>query len=220
MCHSASSSIWNYGIVICIAAMIAYFGDAVDRHAAFAFAVLIHMQLSEYFMWRDQSCGWMNHFATYFAFVVLIVQPLAILLSGFWFRTTTLSMASAIGPATIFAGICLVQLISLLQKPGKRCSRPSPKHLVWDLDNTERTYIFLIPYLLMLIGSWAFLKDKIRGLFLFGMIGVSFIRHYLKYKNDWPSHWCYATRNGLIYYALFSIGVRVYKQMGKMPFGW
>lgn len=213
MCHSAESSIRNYIITLLVASILAYAGDAVDRHVALAFAVIIHMQLSEYFMWLDQSCGRINHLATYSALFVLWLQPIVILFGGFWLNTTTLLFKPALLFASLFTLIIGTRFVQLAWNSKKRCSRPGPRNLVWDLNNTERSPIFLIPYLIMLIGSWLFLKDKIKGIFLFGLFGISFIHHYLKYKKEWPSNWCYATRNGFIYYTLFSAGVKLFSHL-------
>jgi hypothetical protein len=43
------------------------------------------MQLLEYFMWKDQSCGKINHIATMLALLLLMIQPIAVLLGAYYF---------------------------------------------------------------------------------------------------------------------------------------
>jgi hypothetical protein len=212
MCHSPESSIFNYIIVLGLAAGLAYFGDATDQHVALLFATLIHMQLAEYFMWMDQKCGQLNQLATYFAYFTLWVQSLSALLGGLWLQTIQIPFIPAIGFAGIFTLFMTIQWFRLVLKPGKRCSLPSPKNLMWDLDNVVNNYIFLIPYLTMLIGTWLFSKDRLKGIIVFGLILWSFFAHYIQYGDEWASSWCYSTRNGLIYYICLSLFVRLIRK--------
>jgi hypothetical protein len=48
-----------------------------DRWVAIVFISAGIMELLEYFMWKDQSCGITYHIATMLALLLLLIQPIA-----------------------------------------------------------------------------------------------------------------------------------------------
>lgn len=56
-----------------------------DRWIALFAGVIALIQLAEYFMWSDQSCGETNRIASIFAMLVLILEPIANVAGGLWF---------------------------------------------------------------------------------------------------------------------------------------
>ena len=64
MCYSPESSIQSFSLVSILSGLLFYYGNTIDKHVAIVFFTIVQIQLAEYFMWLDQSCGTMNSYAT------------------------------------------------------------------------------------------------------------------------------------------------------------
>lgn len=163
------------------------------------------MQLAEYFMWQDQSCGDTNKYATIYAYIVLLMQPLSVLWAGYYFRTLHISLQMTTILSIVFIIVYGRGIVEYLLKPGTKCSRPRVKHLEWDFTKDTKFTFENILYFILLFIPWLFLKNKQKGILVFSFSIASFVYHYIKYKDDWLSLWCYITRNMAILYAIFAL---------------
>ena len=205
MCYDAVSSIQNFGIVTALSSFLLYMGDKYDKHIAIFLFFVIQMQLAEYFMWKDQSCGNMNKYATIYAYFVLLLQPLSILWIGYYFKTLNISLQMTMILSALFIIAYGSGIVKYILDPGVKCSRPRVKHLVWDFArNVKFSFANLIYFVLMFV-PWLFLKNKPQGLVVFAISVTSFVYHFYKYKYDWLSLWCYITRNVSILYVFFAL---------------
>ena len=159
MCYDARSSIQNFGIVTAITALLLYIGDKYDKHVAIFFFFIIQMQLAEYFMWQDQSCGDTNKYATIYAYIVLLMQPLSVLWAGYYFRTLNISLQMTTIISIVFTIVYGRGIVEYLLKPGTKCSRPRVKHLEWDFAKDTKITFENILYFILLFIPWLFLKN-------------------------------------------------------------
>jgi len=206
MCYSAESSIQSFTLVSILSGLLYYYGNKFDKHIAIAFFTIIQMQLAEYFMWLDQSCGVMNEYATIYAYFVLMMQPLAILLSGYYLKTFNISQNYLIGGVFIIAIPWMYGLLRYIFRKKNKCSTPEKGHLLWDFLRNKDYYpnpLLLSVYFIGLFLPWLFIKDKIRGIFMFLLFVVSFAIHYYMYNDNWHTKWCFGTRNGTVLYIIF-----------------
>jgi len=185
--------------------VLLYIGDKYDKHVAIFFFFVIQMQLAEYFMWQDQSCGDTNKYATIYAYIVLLMQPLSVLWAGYYFRTLHISLQMTTILSIVFIIVYGRGIVEYLLKPGTKCSRPRVKHLEWDFTKDTKFTFENILYFILLFIPWLFLKNKQKGILVFSFSIASFVYHYIKYKDDWLSLWCYITRNMAILYAIFAL---------------
>lgn len=188
MCYNKDISLEVY-LTTCALSLILYLtGDKYDKHIALFSIVFIHMQLIEYFMWSDQKCGKMNHYATELGYYLLLLQPFFALCLGIIFQTFTISNKYVL--------ICvLITMIpffeKLLTKPRKRCSKGKVNdHLNWDMNSSIPT-IFI--YMGFLFIPWLFLKNKQKGIAMFLFILLTLILSHFKThkKTDFKSFWCF-----------------------------
>lgn len=206
MCYSAESSIQSFSLVSILSGLLYYYGNKFDKHVAIAFFTIIQMQLAEYLMWLDQSCGVMNKYATIYAYIVLIMQPLAILLSGYYLKTLNISQNYLIGSIFIIAIPWIYGLLQYVFGETSKCSTPKNGHLLWDFLRNKEYYpnaLLLSVYFIGLFLPWLFMKDFIRGYFMFFLLVISFAIHYYMYNDNWHTKWCFGTRAGTILYIAF-----------------
>ena len=91
MCYNKDISLAVYLTTSVVSFILYLTGDKYDKHVAIFCFTFIHMQLVEYFMWLDQKCGKMNHYATEAGYYLLLLQPLVILFAGLLLKTFTIS---------------------------------------------------------------------------------------------------------------------------------
>ena len=187
MCYNKDISLAVY-LTTCMISIILYLtGDKFDKHMALFSIVFIHMQLIEYFMWSDQKCGKMNHYATELGYYLLLLQPFLLLCIGILFQTFTI-------PNNYVLICILITMIpffeKLFKKSRKLCSKGKLNdHLSWDIDLSISTQII---YNIFLFLPFLFLKNKIKGIAIFGFILATFIISKFKtYGQDLSSFWCF-----------------------------
>lgn len=188
MCYNKDISLEVY-LTTCALSLLLYLtGDKYDKHIGLFSIVFIHMQLIEYFMWSDQKCGKMNHYATELGYYLLLLQPFFALCLGIIFQTFTISNKYVL--------ICvLITMIpffeKLLTKPRKRCSKGKVNdHLNWDMNGSILT-IFI--YMGFLFIPWLFLKNKQKGIAMFLLTLLTLILSHFNTlkKTDFKSFWCF-----------------------------
>ena len=187
MCYNKDISLAVY-LTTCMISLILYLtGDKFDKHMALFSIVFIHIQLIEYFMWSDQKCGKMNHYATELGYYLLLLQPFLLLCIGILFQTFTI-------PNNYVLICILITMIpffeKLFKKSRKLCSKGKLNdHLSWDIDLSISTQII---YNIFLFLPFLFLKNKIKGIAIFGFILATFIISKFKtYGQDLSSFWCF-----------------------------
>ena len=74
MCWSLESSRNAYIIGTIASLILLYYGDNVDKNIGSFFLAVAQIQLIEYFIWKDQSCGSMNHYASRMIVPVLVLS--------------------------------------------------------------------------------------------------------------------------------------------------
>ncbi len=91
MCYDKETSIKTYVIGVILSLCLFYNGDKYDKHIAIFSFVFIQIQLIEFFMWMDQDCGKINHYATIFAHIITMLHPVSILLGGMIYNNYNMS---------------------------------------------------------------------------------------------------------------------------------
>ena len=210
MCFSKTSSATSYLTGSLLSLVLYFYGDKYDKHIAAFSLVFIQMQLAEYFMWSDQDCGKTNHYASVFAHFVLLLQPISVILFGYIFNTFILSNKILY----ILFGITLLPLFHKIylyytNNNKKLCTKEEKEgYLEWNFinDNVENwnNKEFLI-YFIFLTVPWLALKDKLRGIFLFLLIIISYTYKRMNF-SQWESTWCYsAVKTPLIFITIMVI---------------
>ena len=203
MCYDARSSIQSFAFITVTSGLLFYYGDKYDKHIALFLFVVIQMQLAEYFMWMDQECNNMNKYATYYAFFVLFIQPLSVLWGGYYFKTLNISFYTYVILTIVHSCLFLMKIFEYSQKPGKICSKPNKtKHLEWDFARrqNDNEYIVFSVYFLCMTIPWLFMKNFKKGVLGFLFITFTFFYHFIFYKDDWKTLWCYSIRYATILY--------------------
>lgn len=199
MCYNKETSLQTFSVVLlsCIFLFVRNYEN--DRLLALTFISISLMQLAEYFMWIDQSCGIINNNATKFALFLLVLQPLLFLWSMYLFGDITISKHIIV---YLFLGISLLGGIITyytFMYNKQLCSKPRylNQHLNWDttrIFNTMPSIIsilfyslyFLLPLLLLS------LKSRVEG-FIYLILYMSTLVYslYLNKGYGWKSLWCY-----------------------------
>jgi len=201
MCWSLESSKNAYIIGTISSSMLMIFGDNVDKNIGLFFLIVAQMQLIEYFIWKDQSCGEVNNIASKMILPELIGQALAMILGAYLFNSTILSKKT-IGQLTFMTTVIgIVASITYVYsvRNEKVCSKKVyNKGIKWDIGTNNvirQTDAISLLWKVMYYGS----------LFLFPLLWKSNIKKYIyvvstitswlyiQYVNQttWESRWCY-----------------------------
>ena len=182
-------------------------------------------------MWKDQSCGKINHIATMLALLLLMIQPIAVLIGAYYFGDLVFilknkifknkemkkdyvffhlfdrkKLAPMIWIYGIIIGIFAINWINFASKK-RLCSRPSGIHLDWDFSKwigRPIMKIFWVMYYLVVLlffMSHKWYLGAIVGLLLIG--SQLFSVFYIK-NTSWKSLWCWVVNFIPIVYIIVS----------------
>jgi hypothetical protein len=179
MCYNAESSILSFIIGISSCSYLLKYGDKYDKHIGFYFIAVLLIQLTEFFMWKDQKCGILNHYASKSINLVLSSQVYFLILGFYLFKTSNIPKKyfgySLIPLTLIYLYISFKQFFI---SEGKLCSKPylngSLKWDKWVGLNLENKYLgYIIYYGLFILGFLLF-SHKWKGR-LIVILGLLFI---------------------------------------------
>ena len=160
-------------------------------------------------MWKDQKCGKINYLATFFAFIVLLIQPIAVLLGAYYFGDLAFHRKKLVPIIWIYGiiiGIFAINWINFGSKK-KICSHPNGIHLDWDFSkwiNRPIMRIFWVMYYLVVLlffMSYKWYLGAIIGILLIG--SQLFSVFYVK-NTSWKSLWCFIVNIIPIIYIIIS----------------
>lgn len=202
MCFNKESSIISYVLTNVLSLILFNYGDKYDKTIAIFSIIFIQIQLAEFFMWSDQNCNEMNHFATIYAHIFLLLQPFAILIPALIYKTTYIPN-NIIYFCIILASIPLIESIIINFKNKRQlCSKKQEtKYLEWDFvnGNSETWSVFtIIIYYIIIFVPWLFLKNHFKGNLLFLILIITFLSSIFGdtksiFFKQFESKWCYMT---------------------------
>ena len=213
MCYNSTVSLNVFVVMVISTIYLFYRNYSNDKFFATVFISAGLMQLLEYFMWKDQSCGSMNHTATVLAFILLLIQPLGLLLGAYYFGELVFNIKKLLPIILIYGtliGIIGIKWIDYASNH-KLCSRPNGKHLDWDFSNLLTSNImkvFWVMYyllILILVATRHWYLGAIVGILLVGTLLFSVF--YVK-NTAWKSFWCVTVNLIPIIYILLTTRFR------------
>jgi len=204
MCYNQTISLLTFTIMAISTIYLIYRNYPNDRWVAIVFISAGIMQLLEYFMWKDQSCGMNNHLATIGALLLLLIQPIAILIGAYYFGDLIIDrrkLSPIIWIYGIIIGIFGINWINYASKK-RLCSLPSGIHLDWDFSPVMKIF-WVLYYLVVLLFfmSRPWYLGVIVGLLLIGSLLFSVF--YVK-NPAWKSLWCWIINFIPIIYIIIS----------------
>lgn len=210
MCYSTTISLLTFAIMIISTIYLFYRNYPNDRWFSIIFISAGIMQLIEYFMWRNQSCGMTNHIATILAFIVLLIQPIAVLIGAYYFGDLIFDrkkLAPIIWIYGIIIGLFVIIGINYGIK-NRLCSLPNRKHLDWNISKLfggkTGIYVFFILYyamflLLLLSRPW-----YLGFIIAIMLLGTLFFSIFFIKNASWKSIWCWIVNFIPIVYIIIS----------------
>lgn len=215
MCFDATTSILAFTICLVCSIYLLWNGATTrNKYDLFFSAPVILiglMQLNEYFLWKNQTCGWMNHAWSLVIIVVLALQPIVCSIAyTYLFKG---GLGHSVGYICGLYALFTIYFLSVLNQHSL-CSRPS-KHgcrLVWapleqkDPFTALLFQIFIAVYFLLLVYSFGvfdtnrviqdgYRKYPIRYILLplSVIIGVwySYYTNGKKWRDVFGTVWCF-----------------------------
>lgn len=196
MCYSAESSINTYFISLFFTIILFLIGGKFDKNVAIFCFVFVQMQLAEYFMWKDQDCGWLNNLGTRFGHFVLMLEPISIIVGALIYQTM-------IVPNSILylsLAILMVPLIEITYSNFTNtkylCSRETEEEtgkLHWEFTNGDVSnwpFHHWVIYGFFMFVPWLFFKNRNKGLFIFLLGFGSYAYSKFNFTN-WETMWCF-----------------------------
>lgn len=205
MCFDAASSLRTFSFATIIALFLIWRNYPADRVIGFTWLAVSAMQLAEYYMWKNQDCNSINRIASISAVLILILQPLALIASIYYFGDSVLSK-TILKKATIVALIVAVgaSIYSIYRMSNQKtiCTLPGKQgYLDWDLNafsgKNKTPLLLALIFGLYYWGSSIFLftlKPLSQGIIYFLMFTLSllFSFAFTNYADkEWKSFWCW-----------------------------
>ena len=176
-----------------------------DRWIAVFGVTIAMIQLAEFFMWGDPSCGAINKYASMFAMLILGLEPLMNMIGGIYFSDTP---DKKVLKWVLFSYVVFIALLFFTQIYGKKilwCGTSvcvpdknplkgfvSDKtcNLTWYFMKNMKSSMGII-WILFLLIPFLTMKPQFKGilLFIFGLV-TFFSAHYLNNAAT-GSLWCW-----------------------------
>jgi len=201
MCFNKESSMISYTLGSICSLILFYIGDKYDKSIAIVSLCFVQIQLAEFFMWSDQNCGKINHFATIYANITLVFQPLSVLLTILFYKTTYIPQ-NIIYVCLVLVSIPLIEtIINNIKNKRQLCSKETKSgYLQWDFPYDKTSILNIIGsiiYFVFLCMPWLFFKNHFKGYLVFFIGLTTLLYSYFTNKNNkisifqqWESKWC------------------------------
>ena len=222
MCYNKSVSLLTFSVMAISTACLIYRNYPNDRWFALFFIFAGIMQLFEYFMWSDQSCGLVNHLATMGAFILLLMQPVVLLIGAYYFGTLRFDkkkLVPIIWTYVIFFGIIIINKIKIGIKH-RMCSLPNGKHLDWNMGKLffrDKPIMYLCAFLYY-ISAPLFLLARpwyLGAIMLVLTGGTLFFSVFFVKNPSWKSMWCWISNFIPVIYIILSYFIYKNRQLRK-----
>jgi len=209
MCYNPTVSLLSFTVMAISTTYLFYRNYSNDRWIAIIFASAGIMQLAEYFMWNDQSCGITNHLATKYAFFIGLIQPITVLIGAYYFGNLIFDNKKLIPIIWIYIIIVVLAGIEWTKYCSAKilCSRPNGRHLDWNLSNifdSPIVKIFFILYhlsVLLLFMTRPWYTGTTIGTIAFGTL---FFSVFFVNNSTWKSWWCFVVNFIPVIYIIIS----------------
>ena len=215
MCYNKTSSLSIFFFSLACSIFLIIRNYPNDRWIATIFITASLMQIAEYFMWFDQKCGKINHYATLFGMFVLLIEPLSLIIGGYYLGDLNIDKKVLKNIMILFILFFGGAIIRSLFFKGKLCSKSAigePGHLIWDHSKIfgNMPQILKILGVILYYGSGLilfYMSNRTEGgIYAFLFYFSLFISIVISGKNSlqWKSFWCWMVN--LIPLAAIGIG--------------
>ena len=206
MCYNKESSITAFIVGIVLSTYLFTIWDKYLKTLSIFSGYIVFAQLIEYFLWDNQSCNKTNDIVSKIIPIYLIGQPLSILFSLYYFKSSFVKSEVLI--ALIVFGLCIIlkMLYDALTSNKNLCSKAVNGSLEWDTIYNSKTRpsrdflsLFtghgIIPQYSKLIYSATllfvlFLKNKLYSWISAFLLLSTFFINFLNNVN-WYSTFCF-----------------------------
>jgi len=154
------------------------------------FALIILMQLIEFFLWRNINNKYYNNLFSILAISLLVIQPIAGIMI---IKTTT------IRNVLLFVYLLLAIPYSIYQFSTKKIHTTVSKngYLEWHFFKNS----FLVLFVWFFCVFFSIIYEKIWTLVIFSIITLIIL--FIKYRDTAWSRWCWVINSIMIYYIIY-----------------
>jgi len=185
-----------------------------DRWVAVFAGTIALIQLAEFFMWSDPSCGRLNKYASIFALIILGLEPMMNMVGGLYFSNTSTSNKKIL-KYMLLAYIIFLSVTYFTQIHNKKitwcgnslCDQPMSSstgcNLCWHFLNDINKIIGII-WIIFLMIPFLTMHPMSQGLALVGLGIVTLGLAQIANSTALGSLWCW-----------FAIGIILYKVVAR-----
>jgi len=213
MCVDATTSMIAFSVSV-VCSYLLWNGTKNDRFFSIGVFLIGLIQLNEFFLWRNQTCGIVNHLFSLSIVVILWLQSVLMLSSFYLFYPVRILPSFVTDGYLVSCTAFTAYLLSILHQT-RLCSRPKGScRLAWSAYtylSKERPALlwihflfYFIPFFIFFVETFAYHRDdalryKVRYAFLpftfalaiaFG-IYKGFLTSPLSYADVFGSLWCF-----------------------------
>lgn len=194
MCWSREVSLVTFVVAIVGIIYLYNRNKPNDRWVAVFAAVVAMIQLAEFFMWSDLSCGRLNMYASMFALLVLACEPLMNMIGGIHFSN---SPYKKVLKWMLVAYIIFIIYTYLTQIRGKHVSWCGTKscqtggcNLHWNFMDGINGKLGII-WILFLLVPFLTMTPHMQGIILFALGFITFGMAAFTNSAALGSLWCW-----------------------------
>jgi hypothetical protein len=156
-------------------------------------AIVILMQLVEYFIWRNIDNIFYNKLFTLLAMLVIFCQPITTIMNITNDKTRQI---------LLFSYLALMIPFGFINYNKNIYSTISPnKHLNWNLINHENKFVKIITLMWLFFFLFPLLYQGHQLGFLFGILTLVIIIYNYMNDDTIESMWCWIVNSIMLYYA-------------------
>lgn len=204
MCWNKEVSITTF-ILAVIGSIYLYKRNKPNDRWIAVFALTVAMiQLAEFFMWSDLSCGSINKYASIFALLILALEPLMNMFGGIYFSNTPYKNILKYMVLAYFAFVAFFYLTQIYNKQTNwcgttTCSAPSVTGGFTQNKSCNLEWYFLhnkdgklgIIWILFLMLPFLTMTPTTQGVIFFALGFTTFFAAHLINNAAIGSMWCW-----------------------------
>lgn len=191
------------------------YGNNIDKNIGLFFFIVAQMQIIEYFIWKDKSCGKINNIASKLIVPELSMQVIGMILGAYLFNTTNISKENMfiILILTIILTIGSLLYYFYYINNETLCSKKIlNKGIEWDIgtfniidDKDIFSIIWKIIYYSVLFFFPLLWKSTYKKYIYVITAITSYVWIRINNKITWKSRWCYPASFASIYFVLLML---------------
>jgi hypothetical protein len=211
MCVDATTSMIAFSVSV-VCSYLLWNGSKNDKFFSVGVFLIGLIQLNEFFLWRNQTCGLANHLFSLSILVILWLQSVVMLMTFYFFYPVRIIPSSVVNTYLVLCTTFTAYLLYILY-PTQLCSIPKGCRLAWAPHTYLLQYhpyvalihlfLYCIPFFIFFVETAFHMNDALRYKVRYACVPVTFalalgfgihkglLSSPFSYADIFGSLWCF-----------------------------